>query len=241
MIADICVMVRKEWKEMFLQHGGMRGGVLNQLILVALLGGFMPWMSGRTWLTDPFVPLAWTWLPILLSLSMVADAFAGERERHTLETLLASRLPDQTIVLGKLLAAILYGWSIAEAGLLLAVPTINLANPAPVWLFYSPQIFLGCLLFPLLTAGLMAGLGTLVSLRAASVRQAFQQLSIGMMVLFILPMIGLQFMPSAWKANLSAVFQGVDVAWMVILAGAGVLFLDVALAAAAIRRFRRMV
>ena len=52
---------------------------------------------------------------------------------------------------------ILYGWGIAEAGLLLAVPTINLAKPGPVWSFYPPQIFLGCLLVPLLAAGLMAG------------------------------------------------------------------------------------
>jgi ABC-2 type transport system permease protein len=240
MVIDIFVIVRKEWKEMFLQHGGIPGGLLNQFILVALLGVIMPWMSGRSWLTDPIVPLSWTWLPILLSLSMVADAFAGERERHTIETLLSSRLPDRAIVLGKLLAAILYAWGIAEVGLLLAVLTINLTHPAPLWAFYPPQIFLGCLLVPLLTAGLTSGLGTLVSLRAAGVRQAFQQLSIGMMVLFVLPMMLLQFIPSAWKANLAAAFQGVDMLSLLILVGVGVLFLDVTLAAAAVRHFRRM-
>ena len=34
----------------------------------------------------------WMWFSLLLVINVVADSFAGERERHTLETLLASRL-----------------------------------------------------------------------------------------------------------------------------------------------------
>ena len=37
---------------------------------------------------------------------MIADGIPGERERHTLETLLASRLSDRSILLGKVMAAV---------------------------------------------------------------------------------------------------------------------------------------
>ena len=45
--------------------------------------------------------------------SLVADSFAGERERHTLETLLASRLPDRAILAGKLLVPVAVAWGAA--------------------------------------------------------------------------------------------------------------------------------
>jgi ABC-type Na+ efflux pump permease subunit len=49
---------------------------------------------------------------------MITDSIAGERERQTLETLLASRLPDRAILLGKVAAITLLGWLLLALGAL---------------------------------------------------------------------------------------------------------------------------
>ena len=51
-------------------------------------------------------------------ISFIGDAIAGERERHTLETLLASRMPDRAILLGKVIAIVLYAWGMGVLSLL---------------------------------------------------------------------------------------------------------------------------
>jgi ABC-2 type transport system permease protein len=236
---DIGLVIRKEWKEIFLQRGGLRGGFFNLAIMLFLLGVMMPLQSGPEWLRNPLIPLAWSWMPVMLTMNMVVDAFAGERERHTLETLLSSRLSGRAIVLGKLFAAVLYGWIVAEGGILLATITINLANPGSAWIFYPPVIFFGCLLLPLLASAWMAGLGILISLRASSVRQASQQLSIALMAFFVLPMFGLQFMPSTWQAQALAWLSAIGPQWVFILGGLALLVIDLSLIVAAVGRFQR--
>ena len=100
-------------------------------------------------------------------------------------------------------ASILYGFSLGLLALLLGALSINLAFARDLGRpqFYPPLVFVGGLLLILLASGLMAALGVLVSLRAKTVRQAFQQLSVGLVLLFLIPTIGLQFAPAAWKAS----------------------------------------
>jgi ABC-type Na+ efflux pump permease subunit len=69
------------------------------------------------------------------------DAFAGERERGTLESLLASPLPDHALVVGKTVAASVYGalrgwlflamWAAAAVALRLVGIAPDAAVPAP--------------------------------------------------------------------------------------------------------------
>ena len=82
------------------------------MVVVIIFGIFAPLIAGRLWLDYPIVQWLWSWLPLAMSAGMVADTFAGERERDTLEALLASRLPDRAIVLGKVAAVAVYGWAI---------------------------------------------------------------------------------------------------------------------------------
>ncbi len=241
MFTDIYTIIRKEWKELFLQRGGgMRGGLLSQLLILGVLGVLLPLQMGSEFLVRPSVALVWLWLPIMLTMNMVADAFAGERERFTLETLLASRLSDRAILFGKMAASILYGFSIGVLAMLLGAVTVNIASPAPGGgiQFYPPTTFVGVLVLILLANTLMAALGVLVSLRAKTVRQAYQQLSVGLIILFVLPAFALQFIPALGQAlqELMATWNASQVGLFVI----GVLFvIDVALTAAAMARFQR--
>jgi len=238
MISDIVTIIWKEWKEIFLRRGGGRSGWLNLAIILGLMGVFMPLQTGPQWLSNPLWPLLWAWLPIFLAINIVADAFAGERERHTLETLLASRLSDQSILLGKIGAAVLYAWSLTVAGLLLGAITINLAYPVGLR-FYSGLTFPLGLLLSFLASLLIAAVGTLISLNAPTARAAYQRLSIVIMVIWLLPTIGLQLLPAQTRTALFGGLRNINLG-AVLLGGLIALVLaDVVLVLVAMARFQR--
>ena len=93
MIVDIWTVVWKEWQELLRAGGSMRSGLFRLLLLPVMLGIFLPLQARGTWVTEPTALLGYAWVPAFLVIGLVGDSFAGERERHTLETLLASRLP----------------------------------------------------------------------------------------------------------------------------------------------------
>ena len=109
MLRDIWTVCRREWLEILYQRDKIWKTVLNELFALAIAGIFFPLPfdnSGED--TTSFT--LWYLVPFLLLLTKVPDSFAGERERHTLPTLLATQLSDTAIVLGKIGAAVAYGW-----------------------------------------------------------------------------------------------------------------------------------
>ena len=197
MIADILTVAWKELREM-LMFGDSRGrSKLSLLVILLIFGIVIPLQSGREWVTSPISAMVWAWMPYMWVYSVVADSFAGERERHTLEALLATRLSDRAILFGKLLAALAYGFSLTWAILLVSLVTINVAVRGSGLLLFSPIMMVGAFVFSILVSGLAASIGVLVSLRAGSVRQAQQWMSFGMLILF-LPFMFIQFIPRAW-------------------------------------------
>ena len=57
---------------------------------------------------------------------MIPDSFAGERERHTLEPLLATPLSDRAILFGMISAAVGYGWGITLISMVIGLLATNL-------------------------------------------------------------------------------------------------------------------
>jgi ABC-2 type transport system permease protein len=239
MIGDISTIIWKEWKEVLLQRGSTRGGIFGILIILGLLGVFMPLQSGPEWLNNPLLVLIWSWLPIFLAINIVADAFAGERERHTLETLLASRLSDRAILLGKIGAAVMYAWGIAVSGMLLGAITINIANPQNGLLFYQGYTFPAGVVLSLLASTLVASLGLMVSLSAPTARAAYQRLSIIIIAIWLLPTVVLQFLPDALAAEIFGVLGTVNLGAVLGWGAAILLAADIVLIAVAMSRFRR--
>ncbi|MDA8216964.1 MAG: ABC transporter permease [Dehalococcoidales bacterium] len=241
MIGDIWTVAWKEWKHLFAQ-GGRRGGLLSMLVFVGVFGVFLPLQTGRDWVASPLGLVYWAWVPLFLVIGLIADAFAGERERHTLETLLASRLSDKAILFGKVVAAMGYGWGMALAGLILSLITVNVAYAGGGLLLYSPEVAVAAVVLSLLTAGLAAGAGVLVSLRAATVRQATQTMSIATMLLLFVPVFGIQALPQDVQLRLVQTVMGVGTGsiWLLILGASAVLIvIDAALLAASVARFKR--
>ena len=237
MIADIWTVMWKEWKEM-LSHGVGRGR-WTPVVLIGVFGVFLPLQTGRDWIESPQVLLYWVWVPIFLVSSIIADAFAGERERHTLETLLASRLSDRAILFGKTCAAVAYGWGLALISLLLGLVTLNISERGDGLLMYPGTVALGAVGLSLLSAWLAAGAGVLISLRAATVRQAQQMLSIGTLVLLFVPIFGIRALPPEAQARLFGLLEGGDVGLIAAIAVLVLAVLDVGLLAAAMARFQR--
>jgi len=108
---DVLTVAWKEAKEFGRPGWHLKGGRLSMIIMFVVFGVFLPLQSGDRWVTSPVTMLYWAWVPLMLVTGFIADSFAGERERHTLETLLASRLPDRAILFGKVAAAVAYGWA----------------------------------------------------------------------------------------------------------------------------------
>ena len=239
MIGDVLTVAWKEWRELLQLGGSHRGGRFSLAILVGVFGVFLPLQAGAEWVESPASVFYWGWVPLMLVGSAVADSFAGERERHTLETLLASRLPDSAILLGKIFAAVTYGWGLVMVMLVLSLITVNLAARTGPLLMFPWRFAVGAPLLALLGAGLAATAGVLVSLRASTVRQAAQTLNIGMLLLIFIPVLGIQALPDAWKAQLGAWAMTIGAGGLLWVAAGLLALLDLSLLAAAFARFRR--
>jgi ABC-2 type transport system permease protein len=238
MIVDIFTVAWKELREI-LTFGDARGrSKFSLLILILIFGIVIPLQNGRDWVESPINIMVWGWMPFLWVSGIVADLFAGERERHTLEALLATRLSDQSILFGKLMAALTYGFTLTWVIMLASLVTINIGFGRQGLLFYPLGITLGALVFSVLISGLSASIGVLVSLRAGSVRQAQQMMSAGMLVLF-LPFMLIQFIPKGWVKIAGDILVNIEP--LHIAAGLAVMLLivEVLLIAIAKRLFQR--
>lgn len=237
MIADTLTVMWKEWRELLFTRGSLRGGLLGMAMVLAAFGVFLPLNTGRAWLDSPAALVYWLWVPLLLVTGVVADSFAGERERHTLETLLASRLADASILWGKVGTAVSYAWGLSMASVLLGAVTVSVSSGRPA--FYPLATFALTVVVTLVASFLAAAAGVLISLRAQSVRQAQQTLSIAIMALLFIPILASSALPAGTRASLGRLLTDGNVLGAVLVAATVLLLLAVVLMAIARARFRR--
>jgi ABC-2 type transport system permease protein len=238
MMSDLWTVIWKEWRELFARQGRLRGGAVNFVLVLAVFGIVMPWQFGRAWVDSPMMVIYWGWVPLTLLSTVVVDAFAGERERHTLETLLASRLPDRAILFGKMLSAIAYAIAVTLGSLVLGLVTTNAIAGEGRWLMYPTATLVGAVVTSLLGSSLIAALGVLVSLRSASVRQASQLMGAAILVVAFLPVLALRALTAHWKAQAHVMSPGGTMLLGLAALGA-FLVIDAGLVGAALMRFRR--
>lgn len=238
MIFDIWTLMQKEWKELLQQRGRARGGALGVLVFIGVLGILMPMQFGREWVESPSGLILAAWLPFLLVTGVIADSFAGERERHTLETLLASRLSDRAILFGKAFAALVYGLGLTTVSFTLGLITTNVVYGKGELILYPFDIAAAVLALSLLGSLFASSMGVLVSLRASTVRQAQQIMSLGFMVLFV-PMLAFPALPDAWKGRLILALANAEWQPIVMWVSGLLALIDAILIAAAMARFKR--
>ena len=239
MIQDVFTVARKEWLEIIDQLLRLKRGGWSVLVVILFLGIISPLQLGAGWLTSPLMFFYWPLLTTSMTSTLIADAVAGERERHTLETLLASRLPDAAIVMGKILAAVLYGFTFATVNLLIGWIVVNVRH-GDGHLLTMPLTRLAAI-YALIGAGsfFIAGLGVFVSLRAATVRQAQQTFGIIMLILMMAPVLLAQLTTPEFQLRLLGRVGAMGMEAIAFRIAAVVGAVAVVVDAAAIHRFRR--
>lgn len=186
MVKDTATVLRKELREILFPDGRLQGGAKNSLVIVALAGLLFPLQTGPRWFTS-WLSVYSACFPVIMVVNYAADGFAGERERHTLETLLATRLDERAIVFGKILAVVLYGWALVLACQPVTVAALNIANRQNGFIFYRPAILLAIIVLGALVSLLLCSIGLFVSLTAPTVRAAGQRMLVPFLLIFALP------------------------------------------------------
>lgn len=238
-MSDLATVMWKEWRSIF--AGRARRQVLLVSGMLAFWAVIFPIQMGSDWVADPVpVALLGIAMPVVMVGIIVPEAIAGERERHTLRTLLGSRLPDRAILFGKLAFAVAIGWLAATLLLAIAIATVNITSGADEFLFYDAAVLVSVLVAGLLVSLLTGGIGIFVSLRAGTAQEA-QQVTVFAMMLPMMLLTAVAFVlvgnPEArafmkWLGSDGAPYVGS--AAMLLLA-----VVDVIVLWAADRRFRR--
>ncbi|NNK48185.1 MAG: ABC transporter permease subunit, partial [Gemmatimonadetes bacterium] len=150
-MSDILTVARKELREI-VGGGSGRKVLFRELFFVFLFGVFFPLSQSDAWRSGAVPTVFVFMIPLFLAGPYIADTFAGERERKTLETLLATRLPDSSIYLGKILAVCTYAWAVTQLIVLASLVALNLAGggaaarvQAGGWFVYPASVWAAAL------------------------------------------------------------------------------------------------
>jgi len=156
--------------------------------------------------------------------------------------LLASRLTDRAILFGKVAVAVGYAWGITLMLLLVSLLMVNVIHWDGQVLFYTPIMVLANVAISLLLASLVAGLGVLISLRAATVQEAQQSLMTAtlfpLVLLQMIPLLLLNVVPDG-KALLIKLVEAANPTQIILFVIAVLVVLDLALLVTAMVRFKR--
>ncbi len=225
------------WKEMksWLRYQGSRSRTIMTLISPLIIAIYFPIQMESEW-TETYWPLLMAFLvPTMIAGLTVPDSFAGEKERNTLPTLLASRLPDRAILFGKMIFGIVTSWIVGLIMLVVALVVVNIAASEGQLLFYAPKVLLAYLGISLLMATVTTGAGVLISMRSETAQEASQLL---ISILLMPPMLLAVGATTMLMGN-GDFIENLD-GDVILLVVAGVLLAgSIGLTLAAMRRFRR--
>lgn len=234
MTQDILTVMWKEMKNAF-RHQSRSRFLLSMLtpIFFAIL---LPLQTGLEWTNEIFPSIFLSmFFPISFVAVTIPDAFAGERERHTLETLLASRLPDRAIFLAKFIFGTLISWIMAMTYLLISLITLNIAHWQGQILFFTPQVAFANISLSLFFTSLAAGTGILVSLHAETVQQAAQSI----MTIIMVPPLILTFLLSFFSKQIGGAILNINSALLLYIVLAILLAADIVVLLLSFSRFKR--
>jgi len=183
MTKDVLTVMWKEWRSLLGAREKRLQSLGSPLLMLAFFGAVWPWRAGDAWLAGAHPIGAAVFLPMLVTMMTAPDSFAGERERHTLPTLLSSRLPDGAILWGKILWNVALAWGMVLAVLVLGLVTANVAQAGGPVAFYEVRTLVAAVALGLLITLFCVGLSIPVSLRASTVQGAMH----GLAALLLLP------------------------------------------------------
>jgi ABC-2 type transport system permease protein len=222
-------------------QGSSKKTLFSIFFPVLMMAIVFPLQMSEEWMGSAWSLVAAFLIPMITVGVVVPQAFAGERERHTLETMLASRLPDRAILFGKLLTAIAAGWGLTLLVMLVSLIPANALSWTGRVRIFDLDVALANVFVSLLISGVMASLGVLVSLRSTTAQGAQQTLIAALMIplviLQLVPMLFLSVIPGG-REILKQVLS-INFGHFALVVGGILLVLNVGLLLAAMNRFKR--
>jgi ABC-2 type transport system permease protein len=206
-----------------------------------------PLMVGAGWVRSPAAVSLSVFAPLMVIGMTIADSFAGERERHTLDTLLASRLPDRAILFGKIGAPVVQAMGMTVVLHVVSLAAVNAVHWQGALVLYSFGMAAMLLALALLLGLFTASLGVVVSLRAPTVQQATQTMMVALLApVMVLSFIGLAIahvVPDSWRLAFKGLIEThvatADFGQVMLVILAVLLVADLGLMLAATVRFQR--
>lgn len=180
MINDIFTMIWKESLEYSNQSRNSREkitGMIFPFLSLGLLAIVPPLSLGSDWIRSPFSLVISILVPLITVTISIPLSLIGERERKTLETLFASRLPDRAILFGTIFPPIFRASKISFFVHLVSLVTYNIAQWSGHLSIYPFEMLFANLVTIILLSFSAASLGVLISLKTTSLRQAMNYLN----------------------------------------------------------------
>ncbi len=234
MTDDILAVMWKELKGLF-RYRGSRARFALTLMSPVFLAIVVPWNEGKAWLDGFLSLLVAAIVPVILVGITIPESFAGERERHTLETLLASRLPDRAILFGKFAVSVALAMGVTLASLLVSAVVVNIRYWDGEILMYAPRVILADLALSFVLTTLCAGAGVIISQRSATVQEATQTL----MAVFLVPPMILQALSFMFMPQISDFVEDLNLMQVFLIIVAVLALIDLLVFMAAMARFQR--
>lgn len=169
---DILTVLRKEVLEILGSRHSLRGPLVQGTIVFLLSGVIVP-RSASMW-SDPTAPvLLFQLFPAAIASMIAADAFAGERERRTLETLLATPAPEMAIFLGKTLCAVSVAFLVSCVSFICALLVANLhLGPTSLSLAAGTSVIVGSVAAALFTSSVAVAISSRVDVARSAQQMA---------------------------------------------------------------------
>jgi ABC-type Na+ efflux pump permease subunit len=129
-------------------------------------------------------------IPVMASSVIASDSFAGEKERKTIEALLATPMTDGELLLGKILVSFVPSMLVTGASFMLYSATVDLLTYKMYGKLLLPNLEWVLLIFGLAPAVALAGIGltVMISARVTGFKEA-QQIS----ALLVVPILIMLF------------------------------------------------
>lgn len=245
LLIDIYTIAWKEWKEVF-QTGNdfIKSFIYLLIFLIAVVSIISsPATNIKEFTLDLFSSTHfWTIIPCVLILifSNRLNSIFEERKFHTLPSLLATRIPNYAIVIGKVSANTIYIWGATLLASMLSLIKINFISRIDSFTFYSLYFWLISSSFCLLVTILMASLSIIVSLYAKTELQfQLQYLLYSLSSLFIIHLSVIFFANLAFYIQETVEFEKLLLISLVLCYFICFTFIDSFLLFLAIKFFKR--
>jgi len=168
-------------------------------------------------------------IPLMASSVIASDSFAGEKERRTIEALLATPISDGELFLGKILVSFIPSMLVTTAAFLIYSAVVDIAS----YTIFNGRLLLPNLVWVMLIAGLAPtlalaaiGLTVMISARVKGFREA-QQIS----AVLLVPILALIFGQISGATILGPIMIGILIAVFALI--------DIIVFNMGVRMFRR--